>query len=156
MEIKPHDLVRIQPCNLRSEMNPLPAWIGDSLNIIPVVVVRRTEVVNELIPVGVRGEVREQRHAGLVSAQHIVEHIKPEKLANEKKWRQNLRFSNKLMTTLELVDEICAEYQLFWGPTGSVGFELATGKPVVSPASDLDCLIRLSTYMPRLQGQEIP
>jgi len=27
--------------------------------------------------------------------------------------------------------------------------------PAVSPTSDLDCLIRLSTYMPRLQGQEI-
>ncbi|GAB98666.1 phosphoribosyl-dephospho-CoA transferase [Gordonia namibiensis NBRC 108229] len=31
---------------------------------------------------------------------------------------------------------------LGWGPTGSVGFELATGKPTATPDSDLDLLIR--------------
>jgi phosphoribosyl-dephospho-CoA transferase len=29
-----------------------------------------------------------------------------------------------------------------WGPTGSVGFELATGVPATRPGSDLDLLIR--------------
>jgi phosphoribosyl-dephospho-CoA transferase len=31
-----------------------------------------------------------------------------------------------------------------WGPGGSVGFELATGEPVVKPASDLDAVIYAS------------
>jgi phosphoribosyl-dephospho-CoA transferase len=31
---------------------------------------------------------------------------------------------------------------LAWGPTGSVGFELATGAAVAGPASDLDVVVR--------------
>lgn len=155
MAIEPHDLLRIKPCHLRSDRNPPPVWVEDALNKIPVVVVRRTQVIHGFIPVGVRGEERQQRYAGMVDAQHIIDHIKPEQLAEEKKWRQKGRFSKELVDTLELVDQICATYQLCWGPTGSVGFELATDEPVVSPTSDLDCLIRSLTYLPRQRGQEI-
>jgi phosphoribosyl-dephospho-CoA transferase len=31
---------------------------------------------------------------------------------------------------------------LAWGPTGSIGFELATGVAVAGPASDLDVVVR--------------
>ncbi|WP_327001100.1 hypothetical protein OHA72_39045 [Dactylosporangium sp. NBC_01737] len=29
-----------------------------------------------------------------------------------------------------------------WGPVGGVGFELATGRPTTTPASDLDVVVR--------------
>jgi phosphoribosyl-dephospho-CoA transferase len=37
-----------------------------------------------------------------------------------------------------------AKLTLPWGPGGSVGFELASGRPVTTEASDLDLVIRAS------------
>jgi phosphoribosyl-dephospho-CoA transferase len=34
-----------------------------------------------------------------------------------------------------------------WGPTGSAGFELATGMPTISASSDLDVLVRTPDEM---------
>jgi phosphoribosyl-dephospho-CoA transferase len=46
---------------------------------------------------------------------------------------------------LQALQEVIERWQglsLPWGPTGSVGFELATGHPVTSEASDLDLAVR--------------
>jgi phosphoribosyl-dephospho-CoA transferase len=40
------------------------------------------------------------------------------------------------------VRRLLGEAGVSWGPTGSVGFELATGSRAASPDSDLDLLIR--------------
>jgi phosphoribosyl-dephospho-CoA transferase len=42
-----------------------------------------------------------------------------------------------------------------WGPTGSVGFELASGKPTATATSDLDLLIRMPNHLPRDEAQRI-
>jgi phosphoribosyl-dephospho-CoA transferase len=46
------------------------------------------------------------------------------------------------LKALDEVESILAAYRLVWGPTGSVGFELASGAPTVTPESDLDIVIR--------------
>ena len=43
---------------------------------------------------------------------------------------------------LRSVRTFLVEAEVPWGPTGSVGFELATGSPTASPDSDLDLLVR--------------
>lgn len=146
MAIAPHDLLKIKPDALCFE--ECPAWIDHALKKAPFVVVRRGLQVGAQIPVGVRGSVRTERYACLVPRTHILTNIKPEMLAQRKSWRQNRRFSQMLLSTLEMIDQVVCVYQLSWGPTGSVGFELGTGLAVVSPASDLDFLLRADSYLP--------
>jgi len=49
---------------------------------------------------------------------------------------------------LALVRPIVDSFGLPWGPTGSVGFELASGAGVVSPDSDLDLIVRTPAFDP--------
>ncbi|MCY1545669.1 Phosphoribosyl-dephospho-CoA transferase [compost metagenome] len=42
-----------------------------------------------------------------------------------------------------------------WGPTGGVGFQLATGIPVLHEASDLDLLLRTPISFSRQQAREL-
>jgi len=144
--ITPHDLLNIQPDGLYNE--EYPAWIGSALKKAPFVVVRRAPQVGAHIPVGVRGSLRTERYPCLVPRAHVLTCIKPEMLAQSKSWRRNRRFSQELVSALEMIDQVVYAYQLSWGPTGSVGFELGTGIPVVSSASDLDCLLRADSYLP--------
>jgi phosphoribosyl-dephospho-CoA transferase len=44
---------------------------------------------------------------------------------------------------------------LAWGPTGSVGFELATGTAVVGPASDLDVVVRAPEPWSHVRAREL-
>jgi len=146
MGIAPHDLLKIQPDAVLTDGQPV--WIYDTLKKAPFVVVRRAPQVENQIPVGVRGSVRMERYAYLLPSEQILTCIKPEMLAQRKSWRQNRHFSEALLSTLERIDQVVCAYQLSWGPTGSVGFELGTGLSVVSAASDLDCLLRADRYLP--------
>jgi phosphoribosyl-dephospho-CoA transferase len=154
MGIAPHDILKIQPVGL-CDVENRPAWVNETLKSTPFVVVRRAALMHNQIPVGVRGQVRQQRYAGLVSIEHILICIKPEMLAQAKSWQQNRHFSKELISTLEKADQVLSAQQLVWGPTGSVGFELATGLPVVSSASDLDCLLRADTYLSQRIAEKI-
>ena len=44
---------------------------------------------------------------------------------------------------------------LAWGPTGSVGYELASGLPAVGESSDLDLILRSPEPLPRATAREI-
>jgi len=146
VDITPHDLLNIKPDGLG--IGECSAWIGSALKKAPFVVVRRAPQVGAHIPVGVRGSVRTERYACMVPMIHILTCIKPEMLAQSKSWRQNRRFSQEFLSALEVIDQVVGAYKLSWGPTGSVGFELGTGIAVVSPASDLDFLLRADSYLP--------
>ena len=52
------------------------------------------------------------------------------------------------MRTLRTVRPALDGAGLSWGPTGSVGFELATAVPTATPESDLDLLLRTSRLTP--------
>jgi phosphoribosyl-dephospho-CoA transferase len=142
MELAPHDLLWIRDRSSLVSCSPLPSWVDEALDQAPLVVVRRAPLVDDMVPVGVRGPTRGQRFATYVLVDDIVERITPEQLVAEKKWRTCPRTRQiGALNVLESVDELLTTRGFRWGPTGSVGFELASGVPTATPASDLDLVI---------------
>lgn len=137
MSARPHDLLRLTGDAALGAA--LPAWAAASLAACPWVVVRRAPHPPGLIPIGVRGPGRWQRHAALARAGAVTGRVPPEEL-NRRRPRDS-----RLAVTLSAVNlRLAAELGggAVWGPVGSVGFELATGQPVTHHASDLDLLVR--------------
>jgi len=56
---------------------------------------------------------------------------------------------------LDAIDELFASLGLAWGPTGSVGFELATGVAAADTTSDLDVVVRAPEPWPLENVREI-
>ena len=54
------------------------------------------------------------------------------------------------------MEERWADLPLPWGPVGSVGFELATGRKVTTEVSDLDIVIRAKQRIGLRGGQIFP
>ncbi|BBY62113.1 malonate decarboxylase holo-ACP synthase [Mycolicibacterium helvum] len=130
----PHDLLRLSTA---VPATGAPEWIAETLRAAPWVVVRRGIAPNGLIPVGVRGINRSERYATEVYPGVICEMVAPEDLAH-------VAVSDELpaLSTLKNVRCLLADADLPWGPTGSVGFALATGLATATPDSDLDLLVR--------------
>jgi phosphoribosyl-dephospho-CoA transferase len=59
------------------------------------------------------------------------------------------------LRVLDAVDELFSSLGLAWGPTGSVGFELATGVAAAGAASDLDVVVRAPEPWPLERAREI-
>jgi phosphoribosyl-dephospho-CoA transferase len=76
----------------------------------------------------------------------VAARLTPEGLAAAQGWRHTFRARNACrldaFRVLDAIDELFTFLGLAWGPTGSVGFELATGVAVADPASDLDVVVR--------------
>ena len=138
----PHDLLRISSMKDLTD-GEAPVWVSDSLARAPFVVVRRALPNKKLIPVGIRGEERNQRHASFLEEQKVLERITPEQLAQGKGWKNYSRYAElPAIQSLDLVEELFDAYNLSWGPTGSVGFEIASGVATANKSSDLDIVIR--------------
>ncbi|WP_096199600.1 malonate decarboxylase holo-ACP synthase [Bacillus sp. FJAT-45350] len=139
MALRPHDLLEINNHLDLFSYTAVPEWVAKSLNEAPFVVVRRASSPKGLVAVGVRGTTRSERFAAFLPMKRIVNQITPEKLANERSWKG---IDKDLFETLERVAQIMQRYTLFWGPVGSSGFELASGKETVTKTSDIDIIIR--------------
>src|SRR5580658_8236636 len=75
-----HDLIRLRaPIKLAGDAPP-PAWVELALGQIPWVVVRRGQVRDGIVPVGVRGVTRTHRFAALVAISGIADRLSPEDL----------------------------------------------------------------------------
>jgi phosphoribosyl-dephospho-CoA transferase len=142
-ELKPHTLVRIrgEQALRAAPGSDVPAWVTDSLQRAPWVVVRRAQIRDGLVPVGVRGDSRQQRFGAWLAVDEALEAITPQALAS-------CRTTTRAIPALSMLpraEKIMCEYGLggLWGPSGSVGFELASGVPVVSSSSDLDLVLAL-------------
>ena len=142
-EISPHDLLRIRgACDLCSTHSS-PDWVAASLARVRWAVVRRSLPLEGMLPVGIRGNSREQRFAAYLPVEAILDRITPEDLAHRGSWRFSRRGGElPALRDLDFVCQIMADFGLQWGPTGSVGFEIATGVPTAQMNSDLDLLIR--------------
>jgi phosphoribosyl-dephospho-CoA transferase len=144
--VRPHDLLRLADGAGISYEGPVPAWVPSSLARAPWVVVRRAPTIAGLVPVGVRGLTRPERLAAFLSSTAVATRVTPEGLAAARGWRHAFRARNACrlgaLRVLDAVDELFTFLGLAWGPTGSVGFELATGVAVAGPASDLDVVVR--------------
>ena len=133
---KPHDLLRISG----SDVLPAdaPAWAVDALRSVPWVVVRRGPGPEGLIPVGVRGPSRAERYGTHVRLDDVREVVTPESLVRRTSCRDV-----SALRMLDAVRPLLDDTGQAWGPTGSVGFELATGQPTATPDSDLDLVVRV-------------
>lgn len=148
MGLKVNDLLKINDINdLIGDFTDAP-WINEAVKWAPFVVVRRAPLINDIVPVGIRGTNRSQRCAATILCSSIVETIMPKQLAEGKLWRTNKHIrETHIFKTLEAVDSILESYSMTWGPTGSVGFELASGVQTVTPTSDLDIIIRVPSFL---------
>ncbi|QBP40169.1 malonate decarboxylase holo-ACP synthase [Paenisporosarcina antarctica] len=141
MELNTHDLLEFESVKNLISNSPLPEWVETSIANVPFVVVRRAKVSEGLVPVGVRGPKRNERFAAFLPVEQIVRRITPEQLAQERKWNDN---SKEIFNYLGRVSKLMNTYSLNWGPVGSVGFELASGKETTTKSSDIDIVIRFS------------
>jgi len=143
----PHDLLEIGSSEELVAFDERPTWVQASLAEAPFVVVRRAQWLNGLVPVGVRGRPREQRFAAYLAPQSILCRLTPEKLTDQ--------YATIDAARREIVPALVALVScppifssVVYGPTGSVGFELASGLATVTDSSDLDLLVRIVEWLP--------
>ena len=135
-----HDLIRIHTGSVSPACVAKPDWVEQSLESAPWVVVRRAQTTGGRIPVGVRGNERNQRWAGFIQQEQVERVVAPEALRSKEVPRS--RWYLPAVRALMTLEESLSGFGLPWGPGGSVGFELASGRPTIGFASDLDLIVR--------------
>ena len=135
--LRPHDLVRVVNLGSLDYHQQAPEWVSAAIQRAPYVVVRRARSDKGLLPVGIRGVARKERFAAWIPESSIQGIVRPEDLAFRRSWKNSPRITR---CSLDLADRLFREFS--WGPTGSVGFELASGAAVTTSESDLDILVR--------------
>lgn len=144
---KPHDLL----WGMASDQLPAdaPAWAQQALAAGHPVVVRRAVCEPGYIAVGIRGASRDQRLAAVMSCRSIQRLLSPEQLVP----RVSGEFA--ALRALGAIKPLLDALGLPWGPTGGVGFQLATGIPVLHEASDLDLILRTANVFNREQARAL-
>lgn len=142
--LRAHDLLW-----LTTLPTPAPAWARPAW---PVVVRRATASAGQ-VPVGLRGATRNERHAGVIAASSVLRVCTPEQIA-----AMDAPASLPACAALEALHAAKAplnELGLAWGPTGSAGFALATGAPLLRADSDLDLVVRSAQPLLLHQAQAL-
>ena len=136
---RPHDLIRVRDLDALLAASA-PTWMRRSLTRAPWVVVRRAQAPAGQVAVGVRGRVRHERHAVSLLVSDVGTLVPPESLREP---AAAVAGAVPAMRALRACRRILGG-DLCWGPTGSIGFELATGRATATATSDLDLVIRRS------------
>lgn len=150
-QARPHDLLWLSDPKALMPLAPAPrpAWAtADWMALAPVVVRRQKLDDWRLLPVGLRGRERNQRLAACVPRDAVTHIVSPEMLAQASGIPLDFPALEALATVRPLLDALGVP----WGPTGGVGFALATGLPVLHAASDLDLLLRAASPLDRAQN----
>ncbi|MGV7206852.1 malonate decarboxylase holo-ACP synthase [Oxalobacteraceae bacterium A2-2] len=140
-DFRPHDLLWLTVADRFRPADEWPDWLDAEWFMRAPVVVRREAMADGRLPVGARGTTRSQRCKGYVQRRAVARCVTPEMLA------RSLR-TLPLEPPLAALQALCRLAPLLdatglaWGPTGGVGFQLATGLTVLRPDSDLDLLVR--------------
>ena len=153
-----HTLLRIDGAAVLRADTSLPAWVCESLERAPWVVVRRASCRDGLVPVGIRGDSRQQRFAAWVSEDASREQVTPQWLASQRLWVTCARRAlAPALAALDTVEKIMHRhgFEGCWGPGGSVGFELASGRSTVNQNSDLDLVVQLERAIPALDARSL-
>jgi phosphoribosyl-dephospho-CoA transferase len=138
-----HDLIRLREPTALTLEGSVPAWVEPALLRAPWVVVRRGDVRDGMIPVGVRGLARQQRFAAVLAVAEIADRLSPEELTPSRYVIARSRQDEvPALAALARVAPILASRGHRWGPGGSVGFEIATGVATATSSSDLDLILR--------------
>jgi phosphoribosyl-dephospho-CoA transferase len=151
--MKPHDLLWVPTTSLTDFDGRLPTWLSAKET---VVVVRRDRHDQGRIPVGVRGQTKEERLAAFVPPSCITHKVTPYDLVRGKAWLSHPALGHHpVLLTVQQVAPVLDAMGLPWGITGSLGFELATGVPCLHAKSDLDLVIDAPTVLDRSSAQVI-
>lgn len=142
---RPHDLLRLAPD--APPFGDAPTWVAAALARAPFVVVRRAPRIGDSIAVGVRGITRGERFGTWIDPRRIDALLTPEDLRTRAP--DSTRAALPAFALLRAVAPIIDAAGLDWGPTGSAGFEFASTMPTITPASDLDIVVRAPTPLPR-------
>ena len=142
-----HDLLRLRAFPAADDV---PAWLAGSFAQAPFAVVRRAEAPSGFVAVGFRGPSRSDRYGAFVATDAVLSACSPEALLHTRIGAERERF-RAFAALQQIIDEGGFD-SLLWGPTGSVGFEFATGQPTVTNASDLDLLIRTPSPLARVHA----
>jgi len=147
---QPHDLlwgmsVAVLPADA-------PAWVVKVLALGHPVVVRRARVAEGFVAVGVRGRLRDQRYATVMKLDDIARRVRPEDMVDA---GADQKLDWPAVHALTQIRPVMDALRLPWGVAGSVGFELATGVPVLHQDSDLDLILRASEFFNRQQAAEL-
>ncbi|MFJ4157896.1 malonate decarboxylase holo-ACP synthase [Pseudomonas sp. NPDC089752] len=144
---QPHDLLwGMTPAALPADA---PDWASQVLSAGQPVVVRRAACAAGWVAVGLRGEGRAQRVAAQMRLADIRRQLRPEALRcrGESPW--------PALQALASVAPVLDASGLAWGPTGGVGYQLASGVDVLHAASDLDLVLRTPQPLTRAKAREL-
>lgn len=170
MPVRIHDLLEIDAERFLQAHSSIPQWVAERLRQTPFVVVRRGPVSAQEIPIGVRGAHRNERWAGgchpslvngiltprmllgraaVLAVAPAAAAVPSAALAETPSAASVAPIASAFLRataipalrTLSLLTQRWKALDSPWGPGGSVGFELATGRPIVTPQSDLDIVI---------------
>lgn len=153
---RPHDLLFCDVAGLNGALPEwaTPAWMARA----PVVVRRESVAAPDCIPVGLRGQTRSLRHKTYLSSLAVTCCVSPEALAASFA-SDSVAIDGVLAGAYYAALQALAESSalldatgLLWGPTGGVGFALASGLPVLRPDSDLDLVVRAPLPLTPSQG----
>lgn len=138
-----HDLLWVADGAAIEAAEPLPVWAtGDWLRRAPLVV-RREDTGAGRIPVGLRGLTRSQRLKAYVAQEAVQRCVSPEDLATAQGWHDwTASGEPAALGALAMLAPVLDAAGLTWGPTGGVGFALASGLRVLRADSDLDLVVR--------------
>jgi len=138
--VRTHDLLEIDAKQLLSSQASAPKWVEGELRESPFAVVRRGLAPGNQIPIGVRGTERNQRWATFCHPKLVKNILTPSQLLTR---AIPISRANAIpgLRALDLLKERWMENVLLWGLGGSVAFELASGRHVAKPESDLDIVI---------------
>jgi len=142
---RPHDLLWLRTRRALATLQE--NWVSQHWHPDLPVVVRRDHRASGLIPIGVRGERREQRAAGWISPADISRVVTPESLAERACLLASPFATCAPVSAAILLSE--TRWPWRWGITGSTGYALATQRPTLHAASDLDVVIRAPQPLPR-------
>jgi phosphoribosyl-dephospho-CoA transferase len=150
--MRPHDLLFLRrpaafeacACDVR------PDWLDPVWLALAPLVVRRAPAAPGRVVVGARGLHRNQRCAGHVDVAAVAQRVAPEDLARKVLAAEGRSADTALPCIAALLDLAprLEDIDLDWGPAGGAGFWLASGLPVLRPASDLDLLVRAPHPLP--------
>jgi phosphoribosyl-dephospho-CoA transferase len=114
--------------------------------------VRRGLITENWVPIGIRGHERSQRWAAWYPRYAIQQIVKPMDLLRQAGTvNDHLPVRRGLRTLMKAWKWLTYP----WGPAGSLGFEVATGKPTTTPQSDLDVVIYADSPLSRRDAQRL-
>jgi phosphoribosyl-dephospho-CoA transferase len=136
-----HDLLLVDPDDLLGDCTAQPSWVNQALASCPWVVVRRGPPPAGQIAIGVRGTDRNERWGGFLDKASVKGVVRPPELLATARSPARIRRTPAASALAQLMEEWRDDLTLAWGPTGSVGYEMATGCHVTTQFSDLDIAI---------------